>query len=101
MEIIEIGEGSYIITTPEMNFVFYRTNIPIRLDSETLVYMVKVEAEKDGYKMPIQAKVAFSDVIAGVKEGKSPTKSMIDAVRPTIVQMWGEEDAKLFDNLAG
>ncbi|MDX2470684.1 MAG: hypothetical protein QNL04_08945 [SAR324 cluster bacterium] len=99
MDIIEIGEGSFIITTPEMNYVLYRSNIPIRLDSETLVYMVKVEAEKDGFKSPIQAKVSLEGVIDAVKNGASSTKAMIVAIRPIIVQMWGEEDAKIFDAL--
>ena len=62
--------------------------------------MVKIEAEKDGFKLPIQEKVPFSKVIEGVKAGKSPMKSMIDAVRPTIAQMWSEDDAKIFDKLA-
>ncbi len=97
MEVIEIGEGAYILTSPEMNYVFFRSNIAVRLDSDNLVYMVKLEAEKDGYLVPVQAQVSLKEIIQAKTKGQSPLAAMIAALRPLVEQKWDAEKAKVLD----
>jgi len=99
MEIIEIGEGAYILSTPEMNFSLFRSNIAIRVDSDNLVYMVKLEAEKEGYKIPVQTHVFLKDIVAGSKSGKNPLATMIEKLKPVVAEKWGAEEAKLLDQI--
>ena len=88
MEIIEIDAGSYIITAEDKSYALFRTNIPIRLDSGNLCYMVKVECEQEGYKMPLQAQVTFSEIKAGKAAGKTVMQVILGSVLHEIQQKW-------------
>lgn len=99
MKQITIGEGSYLLVGKDMNYVLFRSNIPIRMDSETLVYMVKLEAEKEGYKVPLQAQVPLRQIIAAEAKGQSALHSILSAMAPLVTQKWGAEGAELLAGL--
>jgi len=88
MEILEIGEGSYIVTLEGKNYALFRTNIPIRIDSENLVYMVKMECEEEGYFTVVQTQVSFKQLQEGKAAGKTPLKVFIEAILPMVQAQW-------------
>ncbi len=100
MKQITVGEGSYILAGKDMNYVLFRSNIPIRLDSETLVYMVKLEAEKEGYKLPLQAQVPLRQIIAAEAKGQTALQAILGAMGPMVSQKWGAEGAELLSAFA-